>query len=169
MLPKLRKVLDKITHSLQQSLPSDFAVESNIKTEASTVRKCKNKQCQNINKLSDLIRGRLFFPRPYTYQQVLHKIIEIFKQKIVKIEWKKSYDHGLVYRGIIHVDIEMDGIVFELQIMPLGFRPFVEPQHKIYNLLRDDPDLDENVRKRLLKIHNDMFDMLEDTYLSRMK
>lgn len=166
VLPKLQKVLGQITHSLRQSFPQNFTIESSIKTEASVLRKCQDKQCQDIDKLSDLIRGRLFFPSSFTYQQVLHRLIKTFKQKIVKIEWKKSYDHGLIYRGILHIDLEVDGITFELQIMPLGFRPFVEPQHKIYALLRDDPKLDKEVKNRLIKMHNDMFDMLEDKHIT---
>lgn len=169
LLPKLKKTLAHIDQILHQEFGDGFVIETSLKTAESTIRKCEDKQCKDINKLSDLIRGRLFFPPSFTYQQVLHRLIKIFKQKIVKIEWKKSYDHGLIYRGILHIDLEINGTTFELQVMPLGFRPFVEPQHKIYALLRDDPKLDENVKKRLIKMHNDMFDMLEDNYSSKMK
>ncbi len=165
LLPKLTTVLSKISQLLHQEFQKGFVIETNIKTLHSISRKCREKDCKDITELSDVIRGRLFFPQPYTYDQTLHQLIKLLGSKIKKIDWKKTRDHGLKYRGIVHLDIQMEGINFELQVIPLGFRPFVEPQHKIYEILRDDVKIDKDTKERLIKMHNQMFDMLEDKYM----
>lgn len=165
LLPKLTRVLAKMTAVLQQAFPEGFVVETGLKTAQSTIRKCKEKECSQIKELSDLIRGRLYFPRSFDYQHTLQKLIGLLGSRIKQIDWKKSRDHGLEYRGIVHVDILIDDLKFELQVIPLGFKPFVEPQHKIYTMLRDGVKIDAETKKQLKELHNQMFDMLESKYM----
>lgn len=162
LLPKLKKTLAHITEVLEQEFQEGFVVETHLKSLESTQRKCKDKDCHQITDFSDLIRGRLFFPRPFTYHQVLQRLISLFQDRIKKIEWKKNYDHGLSYHGILHIDIQINHLTFELQVMPTVFKPFVEPQHKIYELLRDEPKMPEKKRQQLREMHNRIFDFLED-------
>jgi hypothetical protein len=162
LLPKLKKTLAHIDQELHQEFEDGFGIETDLKTLNSAIRKCKDKECKTITEFSDLIRGRLYFPRPFTYQDVARRLIALFPHHISKVEWKKNYEHGLSYHGIMHMDIKFDNITFELQVMPLVFRPFMEPQHKIYEILRNDPDIDQKSKDQLRDLHNRIFDFLED-------
>jgi len=84
---------------------------------------------------------------------------------ITKIDWQQSRDYGLRYRGIVHVDFDFGGINFELQIIPLGFKDYIEPLHKVYELLRDHADLPEDTKKHLIELHNKIYDTFEKKYL----
>lgn len=165
LLPKLTRILAQVAQTLQKAFSGGFVVETGLKTASSISRKCQDKECRKIDQLSDLIRGRLYFPQSWDYQRTLHKLIGVFGSRIKKIDWKKSRDYGLEYRGIVHVDLIVDGIKFELQVIPLGFKPFVEPQHKIYTMLRDGVKMDQATKKQLMELHNQMFDMLESRYM----
>lgn len=161
---KLLKVLQHIEEKLIDACP-DCLIETDIKTLQSTIRKCKDKNTDDITKFSDLIRGRLYFPDYYNYDNILHKLISKFSNDIKKLDWKKSKDHGLEYRGIVHMDLCIDGINFELQVIPDGFKKYIEPQHKIYELLRDHIELPKETREHLSDLHNKIFEVLEKKYM----
>ena len=118
-----------------------------------------------MTQLSDLTRGRVFFPKDSNYQQTLQILIKALGSNIRKIEWKRDQDYGLHYHGILHVDLEFNGIKFELQIVPIGFKPFIELQHQIYQLFRDEVPMNKNIRQSLITLHNDIFNTLEKRYL----
>lgn len=161
---KLRSVLQHIEEKLIDNCP-DCLIETDIKTLKSILRKAKNKKTTNIMEFSDLIRGRLCFPDKYNYHEMLQKLIDIFGNDIKKLDWKQTKDHGLEYHGIVHLDLCIDGINFELQIVPLGFKKYMEPQHKIYELLRDHNAMPKETKEHLKELHNKIFEMLEKKYL----
>ena len=162
---KLQSVIQHIEEKLVDNCP-DCLIETDMKTLKGIIRKAREKKTINIMTFSDLIRGRLYFPDAYNYEKIVHKLIDIFGNDIKKLDWKKSKDHGLEYRGIVHMDLCIDDINFELQIIPLGFKKYMEPQHKIYELLRDHIALSDDTKKHLKELHNKVFEMLEKKYFT---
>lgn len=162
--PKLFPLFKVILKNLHNIVP-DALIEGNIKTLESIIRKYNKKHYTDISEFSDLIRARLFFPSTYNYDQVLQKIIDRLNDYIVKIDWQQSKDYGLHYRGVVHIDFIFDGIKFELQVIPLSFRSYIEPLHKVYEMLRDHSDLPKEVKENITDLHNKIYDLFEKKYL----
>jgi hypothetical protein len=85
---------------------------------------------------------------------------KIFSGKIIKLDLKKSKDHGLKYRGALHIDLRIGELPFELQIVPMEFKPFKKLLHRIYEKLRDENNLTKDQKEKLKELHNRLYDDL---------
>lgn len=160
LLPHLEAVANYIK-SLLKFLPSqDFELETDIKSLLSIARKMKEKNEKNILKLPDLVRGRLYYSPNYTQDDVLRFLKKIAKDKIQKVDPKKTGDFGLKYKGVLHVDFQIGQFVFELQILPKEFKPFKKILHRIYEKLRDENQLTKQQKEKLRDFHNRLYDDL---------
>lgn len=166
--PKLKAVLQSVKSKLM-SLPKEhFAVETNAKPFKSIKRKMKDKAdaVNHVSELSDLVRGRLFFSKDNDYNSTLSKIKELFGPNVKKIENADKEVMGIEYNGIIHVDLNIDGITFELQLLPIEYRPCKEVLHKIYEHFRNPKKrakLTKAQIKKLREMHNKLHHKLLDT------
>lgn len=143
LVSKLNNALKYVQSQFSDLPPSEFQLESNIKPYASVKRKMEADQVHEPIELSDLVRGRLFFSSQFTSPEVIDIVKHLFGDKVVDVDKKpqKSKEHGLEYHGVTHVDMNIDGIRFELQVMPLEFRPhkaagelIVKAAHETHNL-----------------------------------
>ena len=76
----------------------------------------------------------------------------------------RSKEHGLEYHGVVHVQLDVDGIKFELQLMPQEFKPYNEFLHRIYEKFRNPKThdkLSDKQKELLRKVHNNLFKKLD--------
>lgn len=165
LVPQLNKALKHVREQLSDLPPSDFQVETNLKPYPSVKRKMELDHIKDPAELSDLARGRLFFSDQFRHGDVLDILKRLFGPQIQKVDKNqhRSSEHGLEYHGIVHVDLDCDGVHFELQLMPQEFKPYKEFLHKIYEKFRDPKSLgklSDPEKKNLRKLHNNVYKKL---------
>jgi len=152
---------NKYMTGLLRFLPSaDFTLETNIKPLNSVIHKMEERKEKNLLHLSDLARGRLFYSDNYTQNDVFKLLKQIAKDKIIKVDPKKEKHFGLKYKGVLHLDFQIGLIIFELQIVPMEFKPFKKLLHRIYEKLRNENHLTKQQKEKLQEIHNALYDDL---------
>ena len=166
-VPHLNKAIKHVQDQLSDLPPDDFLLETNVKPYASVKRKLIDRGERDPLKLSDLVRGRLFFSEQFNEDDVLNIVDKLFGEKIKKIDKNnnRSKEHGLDYHGITHVDFNLNGINFELQIMPIEFKPHKEFLHQIYDKFRDEKTrekLSDKQKAFLKKLHNKLYEQLDE-------
>lgn len=160
LLPHLQGIAQYVEKILGFLPSSDFQLETNVKSLESIARKMKDKKEKNILKLSDLVRGRIFFSSNYTHESVVKLLKKIFGNKLEKADQVKTKAHGLKYKGIMHFDLRIDSLLFELQIIPVEYKPFKKLLHRIYEKLRDENHLSKQQKEKLRELHNKLSDDL---------
>lgn len=166
LMPRLTKVVAVVTTTLQSL--NNCVIETGFKPFNSVARKMSKNNLDNMLELSDLVRGRLFFPISYSHKEIIRILCDLLKDFIKDIDWKSTNKQGLKYKGIIHFDLSIDGINFELQVLPIEFRPYKEKLHQIYELLRSKNSLSDKHKNRLKKIHNTIYRVLnEQAFINR--
>lgn len=167
LVPKLNKIMNHVKEQLSDLPPSDFALETNVKPYSSIKRKMETEDIRDPSELSDLVRGRIFYSDQFNADNIVRILKELFGKQISDIDDNKhrSPEHGLEYHGIVHVHLDFDGTQFEMQLMPLEFKPYKEFLHQIYEKFRDEKSrnkLTDKQKKFLRKIHNKMYEKLDD-------
>jgi hypothetical protein len=160
LAPHLEAIANHVKLLLKFLPSSDFTLETGVKSLPSIIRKIEDRKEKNILKLSDLSRGRLYYSPNYTQDDVMRLLKKIFSGKIIKLDLKKSKDHGLKYRGALHIDLRIGELPFELQIIPMEFKPFKKLLHRIYEKLRDENNLTKDQKEKLKELHNRLYDDL---------
>lgn len=161
-LPKLERVLEQVNEQLKHLPKNDFVLETNLKPYESVKRKVEDDHLKHVEQMSDLVRGRIFFSKNYNYNDVIALMKRLLKGWIKDIEVKFDKGHGLEYHGVYHIDLKIDGINFELQIMPIEFRAFKEFLHKIYEKFRDpDGKMSDEEKDKLRRLNNKLYEKLD--------
>jgi hypothetical protein len=157
-VPKLNKALKHVQDQLSDLPPSEFELETNVKPYASVKRKMEFDHVRDPLELSDLVRGRLYFSDQFQHKDAINIIQKLFGQQVKNIDKNvdRSKEHGLEYHGIIHVDLDIDGVRFELQIVPNEFKPYKDFLHNIYEKFRNP--------KSLSKLSDKQQEFLRDTH-----
>jgi hypothetical protein len=154
-LPLLNKVIEYVETTLSDLPKHDFQLETDIKSYSRAVEKAKERQVKDLTQLSDLVRGRLYFSDNFEPDEVIDLLKELFKGKIKSIDKKRLLTElGLDYSAVVHCDMNVGGINFELQILPIEFKPHKEMLHHIYQELRHQNGISEDRRKHLRELHN---------------
>ncbi len=166
-VPDLNKAMEHVKSQLADLPPSDFLVETNVKPYMSIKRKMETNDVKHPKELSDLVRGRLFFSDQFNHDDVCDILDRLFGKQIVNVDDKtdRSKDHGLEYHGVTHVDLDLDGTKFELQVMPMEFKPFKESLHEIYEKFRNPKTLakmPDEEKETLRNTHNKLYKKLDD-------
>jgi hypothetical protein len=161
-MPQLNAAMEHVKSQLSDLPPSDFKMETNMKPYLSMKRKMLDTNVKHPLELSDLVRGRIFFSKQYVFKEVLELLKKLLGDKISKVEKKNTSEHGLEYHGVMHVDLEIDGIKFELQVLPQEFEPYKDFLHKIYEKLRSPKNnMSEKEQKLLKTVHNRIYKKLD--------
>lgn len=164
IVPHLNKAMKHVHEKLSDLPPSDFLLETNHKPYASVKRKMEADKEKDPLALSDLVRGRIFFSDQFQAEEVMDIVQHLLGPVIKKMENKSENNWGLKYHGITHVDLNINGVNFELQIMPMEFKPYKEFLHQIYDKFRT-PKTREKLTDRqktlLRKIHNKLYQALD--------
>lgn len=162
ILPHLNGALKHVQSALSDVPPSDFLLETNIKPYASAKRKMLEHNIHEPAELPDLVRGRLFFSEEYNPKEVIALLKKVFGNKLTKATKKDTNECGLEYHGVTDVNLDCDGIQFELQLMPISFKPHQELSHHIHNKLRSDRSkLSDEEKDFLRRAHNKLFKKLD--------
>ena len=163
LLPLLNGTAKYVERLLEDLPRHDFELQTCVKEYKRTVEKAKERHIKDLTELSDLVRGRLFFSENYTHDEVIDLLKSILKPdiKIKDIEWKKEIMEGLKYEGVIHMDTEIGDLNFELQIMPIEFKPYKPLLHKIYQKLRSDNPLTDKQKTFLKEVNNKVYKALD--------
>lgn len=173
-LPHLSKVKGHVEEQLSDLPSPDFLLETNLKPYSSIKRKMETDRAKEPSELSDLVRGRLFYSDQFDQNEVVDLLSKIFGENIKDVDDKKhrAPEHGLEYHGIVHVDLHFDGTNFELQVMPLEFKPYKEFLHQIYEKFRNPKTHDKMSDKQkdlLKKVHNNLYKKLHNAANSNRK
>lgn len=165
LVPHLNKALKHVQTQFSDLPPSELVLETNVKPYASVKRKIESDSIRDAGELSDLVRGRLFFSEQFNLDDVMDIVQKLFDKDIKDVDKKaiRSKEHGLEYQGVTHVNININGVNFELQIMPLEFKPHKEFLHQIYEKFRNPKELDKMNDKQkdfLRNTHNKMYKSL---------
>ncbi len=157
LLPKLQRISETIHYMCDHLPDQSIKLETNIKPFKRAYEKMRDRKLSSLLNLSDLVRGRLYYSKNITPQKITNKLGEIFKDFIVQIQNKKETDYGLAYQGIIHIDMKFGNINFELQVLPIEFKPYKDILHYIYEILRNNNNLSAKQKSFLVKIHNKIY------------
>lgn len=160
ILPNLNKALHEVQSKLSDMPPSDFVLETNTKPYVSAKHKMLEHNIQDPAEIPDLVRGRLFFSKEYSPKEVIELLKKIFGKQITKASKKDTNDCGMEYPGVIDVNLNCDGVQFELQLMPMSFKPHQEFSDKIRDKLRKDK-LSDKEKEFLRHTHNKLFKALD--------
>lgn len=163
LLPLLQGVGKFVQRILEDLPPHDFQLETNIKPYKRTVEKAQERKHKDLNELSDLVRGRLFFSDNFNHDEVIDLLKQLFEGKIDinKVDKKHDRGHGLDYKGVYHMDCQIGDIQFELQVLPQEFKPHKQLLHKIYEQLRSNPTMDDKKKKFLKEVHDKIMNKLD--------
>jgi hypothetical protein len=167
IVPHLNKAMEHVKSQLADLPPSEFQLETNVKPYPSVKRKMELDRVKYPQDLSDLVRGRLFYSDQFRRADVLNILHQLFDAQIKNVDDNKERapEHGLAYHGVTHVDLDINGTQFELQIMPAEFQPYQEFLHQIYEKFRNAKTLDklsDKQREFLRKIYNGTSKKLDD-------
>lgn len=161
-VPNLNKALQHVQSQLSDVPPSEFVLETNVKPYASAKRKMLQHNIKDPMRLNDLVRGRLYFSDQYEPKEVIELLKQIFGDKVKKTDKKDTNDCGLEYAGVTDVSLDIDGVPFELQLMPMGFRSHQGLSHQIHEKLRSDKGkLTDKQKEFLRQTHNKLFRALD--------
>jgi hypothetical protein len=167
-LPAINKALEHVQKQMADVSPSDFVLETNIKPYASVKRKMLDRNIRDPLELPDLVRGKLFYSEDYQPKEVVDLIRQLFKNKIKHIGKKDINDCGLAYPGTTDVNLDIDGVGFELQLMPMRYQPHQQLSHQIHDQLRNDHGKLTDVQKKFLqRTHNNLFQSLFNNQIEK--
>src|ERR1700678_325443 len=157
-VPKLNEALKHVQEQLCDLPPSDFELETNVKPYASVKRKMELDHVRDPLELSDLVRGRLYFSDQFRHKDIINIIHKLFGNQLTNIDKNadRSKEHGLEYHGIIHLGLNINGVRFELQVLPSEFKPYKDFLHNIYEQFRNP--------KLLSKLSDKQQGFLRDTH-----
>lgn len=164
VLPALQEAKQWLEDKLSDLPKPDFLLETGIKPFPRTVEKAQENRVKSLTDLSDLVRGRIYFSDNFEHHEVIGLLKEILRDKIKKIDAKHSHQLGLDYNGVVHCDLDLGGIKFELQILPVEFLPYKEALHQIYEHLRGSKELPEERKAKLREIHNKIYKHVNRQY-----
>src|SRR5580698_10164295 len=109
LLPLLEKSLGEIEKTLS-ALPDNFVLEVSIKPFVRLFAKMQEREMQDPQELSDLIRGRLYFPPESNHRKTVDLLKKLLGDKIKGIDYKNQGDEQEgTYPGVIHVDLSLNG------------------------------------------------------------
>lgn len=163
--PLLNKIIQYVETVLSDLPKHDFQLETNLKPYQRTVEKTQERGLKDLMQLSDLVRGRLYFSDSFVHQEVVDLLKQLFGKNIKSIDYKRSKDLGLDYQGIVHCDMKINGLNFELQILPSEFKPYKEMLHNIYEELRGGDKISEDRKKHLQELHNKIYRFVNKQFI----
>lgn len=161
LLPLLNGTAKFVERVLEDLPRHDFLLETNVKEYKRTVEKAKERHIKDLTDLSDLVRGRIYFSDNYNFEEVIELLKALFKEraKIKDIDWKEKNQ----YKDSVHMDLKIGELNFELQIVPIEFKPYKNLLHHIYEQLRSD-NLTEKKRKFLQILNTRLYNELDKKY-----
>lgn len=162
LMPRLNKAMQHVQSQLADLPPHDFLLETNLKPYLTIKKKMLQGYDSDPSGLPDLARGRLFYSQDYNPKEVLDLLKKVFPNQVKGVKKKDTNDCGLEYPGVTDVNLDVDGIQFELQLMPLEYKDSQDLSHQIYEQLRNDKDKLSDKQKEFLKsTHNKLFKALD--------
>lgn len=131
---------------------------SDAKSMESIINKAVDRG-RGFGELNDLVRGAILLETKADADAFVDKFMRRNKSIVVGYEEKKrGEDNTYGYYGSHHIDLNIDGLIVELQIMTKKLWQYKEEAHKIYMKNRakeDGPDnFDKYTSKKIFSIAN---------------
>ncbi len=162
LLPSLNKAMQHVQSQLADLPSYDFSLETNLKPYLSIKKKMLREHESDPATLPDLARGRIFYSKEYSPKEVVDLLKKLFGNQVKKSSKKDTNDCGLEYPGVTDVGLDIDGVQFELQLMPSEYKEHQDFSHKIHDKLRDDKSkLSDQEKEFLRHTHNKLFKALD--------
>lgn len=132
---KTHKVLDK-TIPTKLRKRNDVKILTGLKPIDSIIDKALERG-KGLMQLNDLVRGAILFDTSEDADKFAKDFIRKNKSIIVGYEAKeKGGDTKLGYYGSHHLDLNLDGLIVELQVMSRKLWSWKDAAHQIYNKYR---------------------------------
>jgi len=157
LIDKVNKAEDKFKYKLQRAitlsvLSSNVEIKFDRKQFVSAYEKCLSKNCK-ITDLKDILRAAILYGRKVDPEKILRGIEKVFgRGSLVKVDRREVPREGSEYFGAIHVDIEVDGLICEVQIMRKNLWAYKQESKDFYKdpsgkRITDLPERDKNIQK----------------------
>jgi hypothetical protein len=151
LLPKLQTVEKEFERVLRASLPKRiqkvnkfgkaFSAEpiviTNIKPLKSVISKVK--RGKKVSQIGDYVRGAVLLPDHASVEEFVKQFLRKNQGIIAKHEIKAHPDKQYGYFGSQHIDLNIDGLLVELQVMTQKLWKMKHIAHKIYTRTREEP------------------------------
>lgn len=160
----LEKIYDKIFPALEQRLKSFLTilkksskkykgtqVKYRIKPFKSLISKII-KRGHDLLDTPDLIGGMIITRNKDDSDKLVKDVIRKYSNKVVDVDKKvKGGDNRAGYFGVTHLDMNIDGIIVELQIMPEDVAKKKNIAHNVYTATRDSGanEFDNHLMRKL--------------------
>lgn len=96
------------------------------------------KRGKSLADIGDLVRGALLFDYPEDVEEFVKRFRRKNSNIILDYEGKeRGGDHVFGYHGSHHFDLNIDGLVSELQVMTKKLWSYKAAAHEVYNKYRD--------------------------------
>ena len=146
----IEKILESLSGDIDSTLTKfkrlmrDYTKDSSTKFLTSTkkiagiISKILDRN-KKFTELGDLVRGAVLFKTQEELDEFVKKFSRKHKDLIVKYESKdKGGDAKFGYYGSHHFDLNIDGLIVELQAMTIKLWNYKDAAHKIYKSARDN-------------------------------
>lgn len=163
LLPTLERTRDKLAHMLTTVLGkkprsgSRPTLKMSIKKLSSVISKVA-KRNKIAYEVGDLVRCAVLFDSPDQVKDFVKEFNRKFGEMVTKHEEKvKGEDKTYGYYGTHHFDVEIDGLVIEIQVGTKKLWNFKREAHKIYTANREKGGPDKFAKwnsKRIFTLGN---------------
>lgn len=129
------------------------------KTFNSAYEKCQAKNI-TFDKLTDLLRAKILYSRKIDPEKLINGIEKVFgRGNITKIDRRDVPKPGKEYFGSIHIDVNVNGIICEIQLMRKNLHSYVEESRKYYKTpsgerITELPEKQRNIERSLFERAN---------------
>ncbi len=137
-LPRLEHILDKFNSLMRTAIRgyNNAKFTSNLKPLKSVIDKTIARK-KGFSELNDLVRGAILFDMKEDADEFVKRFLRRNHALVVGYEEKqKGDDNKYGYFGSHHLDLNIDGIIIEVQIMSKKLWQYKKAAHKIYTATR---------------------------------
>jgi ppGpp synthetase/RelA/SpoT-type nucleotidyltranferase len=166
ILPKLQEIEKKFFKLLNKlAKGKGMSGRNRVLAGVKPLKSVKSKvivRGKPITELGDLVRGALLFEYPEDVEDFVKNFRRKYSSMITDYEVKeKGKDSTFGYFGSHHFDLNIDGLVVELQVMTKKLWSYKDVAHDIYDKYRDvinkggGPDsFDQSLSKKIFSLGN---------------
>lgn len=139
LLPKFESIKSQFERLIKSAIPNYVKSGRGIKflSALKPMNSLKNKVLERgkgVSNIGDIVRGALLLPSEEAVNDCVNSLKKRLGSMIVGYEFKsRGSDPTFGYYGSHHFDIQIDGLVTELQVMTTKLWNYKGAAHDIYN------------------------------------
>lgn len=137
---------------------NQVSLNVNRKTFESAYEKCLSKN-KTFDQLTDLLRAKILYSRRVDPEKIINGIEKQFGRSNIVIDRRDTPRPGREYFGVTHIDINVDGIICEVQLLRKNLQSYVDESRKFYKTptgerVKNLSQREKNIEKTLFEIGN---------------